>query len=137
MSPLESLRRTLIALAVTFGFLGVAVPPAHAEDAWLGRDKVLHFGVSVAIAGAGYGASSVWLERRAWRFVAGSSLALSVGAAKEIWDATGHGDPSRRDFTWDVLGAVVGASLALGLDFAIARPRKAKLRGFRPLTVRF
>ncbi len=90
---------------------------ARAEDAWVGRDKALHFGVSAAIAASGYGLSAVWIERPGYRFLVGSSLALTVGAGKEIWDAAGHGDPSGKDFTWDVIGTLTGAGFALGVDY--------------------
>ncbi len=98
---------------------GLATLPgrAHADDAWLGRDKALHFGVSAAVAASGYGLSAVWIDRPAYRLVAGSSLALAAGAGKEIWDAAGHGDPSLKDLTWDLLGTLTGAGFALGIDY--------------------
>ena len=88
----------------------------RAEDAWVGRDKALHFGVSAAVAASGYGLSAIWIERPGYRLLAGSSLALAAGAGKEIWDAAGHGDPSLKDFTWDVVGTLTGAGFALGVD---------------------
>jgi putative lipoprotein len=95
----------------------LAVPSrARAEDAWVGRDKALHFGVSAAIAAAGYGLSASWIDRPGYRLLAGSSLALAAGAGKEIWDAAGHGDPSLKDFTWDLVGTFTGAGFALGID---------------------
>jgi putative lipoprotein len=103
--------------------LGPALP-ARAQDAWLGRDKFLHFGVSTALSASAYGVSAVWLERPGWRFLAGAAAALTVGAAKEIWDAAGHGDPSPRDLTWDAIGALTGASLALAVDFGVRHGRR-------------
>jgi putative lipoprotein len=107
-----------------------AAAPAAAQDDWLGRDKALHFGVSAAIAASAYGVSAIWLEQPAWRALAGTSTALAAGAVKELWDAAGHGDPSGKDFTWDLLGAVTGAGFALGVDLLVRHVRKK--RGAEP-----
>lgn len=95
---------------------------ASDADPWLGTDKALHFGVSVALAAGGYAASSPWLDRRYERALAGSTFSLTLGAGKELWDLSGHGDPSWRDFTWDVLGTAVGVVLAVGVD-ALLSPK--------------
>ena len=91
---------------------------ARASDAdpWFGRDKALHFGVSVVLAAGGYAASSEILDTRTERAVAGGAFSLTLGAGKELWDLSGHGDPSWRDFTWDVVGTAVGLALAAGVD---------------------
>ncbi len=81
---------------------------ASDKDPWFGPDKALHFGVSVLLASGGYAASSPWLDTRTDRALAGGAFSLSLGAGKELWDLSGHGDPSWRDFTWDVLGTAVG-----------------------------
>ena len=97
---------------------------AHADpDPWFGTDKALHFGVSAALAAGGYAASSPWLESRTERAVAGGAFSLTLGASKELWDLAGHGDPSWRDFTWDVVGTAVGVALAVGID-ALASPKR-------------
>jgi len=44
-----------------------------------------------------------------------------LGGGKELWDLTGHGDPSWRDFTWDVLGTAVGVALAASVDALLSR----------------
>ena len=97
----------------------VAPAQANAEDEWLGADKALHFGVSAAIAAAGYGlAVPVWEER--WqRVTCGVSLALTLGVAKELYDLATGGDPSWRDIAWDAIGAAAGALLALGIDVLV------------------
>lgn len=107
-------------------WLACASSPSAAQDDWLGRDKALHFGVSAAIAGSGYGVSAIWLERPAWRALAGASTALAAGAAKEIWDAAGHGDPSGKDFTWDLVGALTGTGFALGIDYLVRHVRRER-----------
>jgi putative lipoprotein len=109
-------------LVLSFSVLG-ANASAHAADAWFGPDKALHFGVSLALAAGGYAASSPWLETRTERALAGGAFSLTLGAGKELWDLSGHGDPSWRDFTWDVVGTAVGVALALGVD-TLASPRR-------------
>src|SRR5688572_811461 len=97
-------------------------PAAHADpaDRWWGRDKALHFGVSAGLGAAGYGASSLFLERRAERAAAGAVFSLTLGAGKELYDLSGDGDASWKDFTWDVAGTAVGVGIALLVDLALS-----------------
>lgn len=99
---------------------------ARQADPWFGEDKALHFGVSVLLSAGGYAASSPWLHSRGARAVAGSAFSLTLGAGKELWDMGGHGDPSWRDFTWDVVGTAVGAALAVGVDAWLNPPRETR-----------
>ena len=94
--------------------------PARAEpDPWLGRDKALHFAAAAGIAGAGYGVTTAFARDR-WKALAvGGGAALAAGALKEGYDATGPGDPSWKDFAWDVLGAAVGLAIAWGIDAGV------------------
>lgn len=108
-----------------------ATTPARADgsdpDPWLGRDKALHFGVSASLAGAGYGAGRVWVfDRRLDAALVAGSFTLAIGAAKESYDALGHGDPSWRDFTWDAIGTAVGLGIGLGVDYLVAHLTRAK-----------
>jgi putative lipoprotein len=105
--------------------LSLASRPAAASDPdpWFGPDKALHFGVSLGLAAGGYAASSPWLDSPGERALAGGAFSLTLGAGKELWDLAGHGDPSWRDFTWDVLGTAAGVALALGVD-ALVRTGK-------------
>lgn len=98
-----------------------ATPPTRAQsmDDWLGPDKALHFSVSAALAGGAYGVTSVFTERTAVRLGVGAGFALTLGIAKELYDATGAGDPSWRDLTWDLLGAGVGVLTAWLIDRAV------------------
>ena len=59
------------------------------------------------------------LEPRWQRATAGASFSLSLGIGKEAYDAAGGGDPSFRDFTWDVIGTAVGVGIALLIDLAV------------------
>jgi putative lipoprotein len=95
---------------------------ADDQDLWFARDKAFHFDVSAGIAAASYGASAAWLVDARWKALAiGGGVAVAAGAAKELVDATGifGGDPSWKDFTWDVVGAVAGLALAWGVDLLL------------------
>jgi putative lipoprotein len=89
-------------------------------DPWWGKDKALHAGISFALASGSYGIST-WLVRPKWQRIAlASSVALGAGISKELWDLSGHGDPSWRDFTWDVIGTALGVTAAWLLDLALS-----------------
>ena len=98
-----------------------ASPAARADDdPWISRDKAFHFDVSAGIAAAAYGASAAWLVDARWKSLAiGGGVAIGAGAAKELLDLAGLGDPSWKDFTWDCVGTVAGLALAWGIDLAL------------------
>jgi putative lipoprotein len=110
----------LLTLATALTFSGTAA--AQDNDPWIARDKALHFDVSAGLAAAGYAASAGWLVDARWKALAiGGGVALAAGAGKELLDAT-HvfgGDPSWRDFTWDVIGTVAGLAIAWGMDLLL------------------
>jgi len=109
--------RTALVMAI-FG----TAPPAQAsnDDPWWGRDKALHFGVSAGLGASGYAVSSLVLESRLDRVAAGAAFSLTLGAGKELYDLSGGGDASWKDFTWDVAGTSVGVGIALLVDLMIA-----------------
>lgn len=117
---MKQLARLLLALA-----FGLTCQKARASDSdpWLGPDKALHFGVTAALALGGYAGSSPWLEARRDRAIVGGSVALTLGVGKELWDLSGHGDPSFRDLAWDVLGTAAGLALAVGIDSLVRAER--------------
>jgi putative lipoprotein len=93
---------------------------ASDPDPWFARDKALHFDVSAGIAAAAYGVSAGWLVDARWKSLAiGGGVAVGAGAAKELLDLAGLGDPSWKDFTWDVIGTVAGLAIAWGIDLAL------------------
>jgi len=92
---------------------------ASDPDPWFGRDKALHFSVAALIASGTYTLSATQFEARYPCLLLGAGTTLAVGAAKEAYDGLGHGDPSWKDFTWDMIGAVVGLGVAWGLDLLI------------------
>jgi putative lipoprotein len=89
---------------------------ASDEDPWLGRDKAKHFGVSAALAVAGYAAATPFTESEPLRLVSGGGLALGLGLGKEIADRFTGGHPSLRDLTWDVAGTATGLLTAWLID---------------------
>lgn len=97
---------------------------AHAQDSWLGVDKGKHFGASAVLATGGYAASMLVTQEPWQRAALGGGFALTLGVAKEAYDATGQGDPSLRDLTWDVIGCVFGAGVSLLIDYALRTPRR-------------
>lgn len=93
---------------------------AQDEDPWLARDKAQHFGVSIALGASGYGGAAMVVKPRWQRALIGGAFAISVGGAKELYDLAGHGDPSWRDFTWDLVGSAVGVGLGYLIDLTVA-----------------
>ena len=102
-------------------------PRAHAQqqdtDPWFGHDKALHFAASASIAVVVYAGASFQTESRPKRAIAATSVSVSAGIAKELWDLSGHGDASWRDLTWDVIGATTGTLVAYVIDWTISRLR--------------
>ncbi len=118
----RSLHHTLRMFTVAIFVAVVAAPkPAHAsgDDPFWGPDKALHFGVAGAIAGVGYGVTTAATPDRWKAFAIGGAAAVGAGALKEGLDATGLGDPSWKDFAWDVIGAACGLGVAWALDVAV------------------
>ncbi len=98
--------------------LGVAFAwPTPASAQLLRRDDRLHLGLSSLIAFGAYGVVALIDEREQVRVGVGAAVALAAGIAKELWDLSGRGDPSWRDFGFDVIGTGVGllAGWLLGL----------------------
>ena len=111
--------RAMRALAAAV-VLAVALPAQAADrDPWISSDKGLHFGVSAALAGGSYQLSASLLPDPHERAAVSATLAFSVGAAKELYDLTGRGDPSWKDLTWDAARVLVGVGLSLALELAL------------------
>ncbi len=110
------LRAGLVCLASLF----VSHPASASDpDPWFGVDKYKHFAACTVIAAAGYGIGTVTTDARYQALALGGGLAVGVGIGKEMADLAGMGNASYRDFTWDVIGAVVGLGLAWGVDLAV------------------
>ena len=89
--------------------------PCRADD-WFGRDKSLHFSVSMLLAGGGYAAAAGLSPREETRVAVASGFAFSMGIAKEVYDRYSGGDPSLRDLTWDLVGTASGTLLTWLID---------------------
>jgi putative lipoprotein len=99
-----------------------AAPRARAADPdpWLGPDKALHFGASAVIAGGGYAVGTFVFPARGHALLLGAGLGLGAGAAKELLDLAGFGDPSWKDFAWDAIGTAAGLLVAWGIDVLVS-----------------
>jgi uncharacterized protein YfiM (DUF2279 family) len=107
--------RALVAAGVVLGL--VVLPGA-------GRARAQQAApVDASLAVVGYAGASLVTDDRPARIAVAASFALGLGIAKEVWDATGHGDASWRDLTWDVVGTTTGVLIACAIDWAIGRLR--------------
>lgn len=84
--------------------------PPKPKDPWFARDKLKHFVVSLALAGAGYYAAHSKLKMRKENArVISTGMTLSIGLGKELYDRkhspTGF---SKKDLTADALGCGAG-----------------------------
>lgn len=79
----------------------------YADD-WTGRDKQKHLLAGAAVASI----LTLHTKNESVGFVAGAS----IGIAKELYDASGKGDPSFKDLAVTALGAYIGAKTT-GLFF--------------------
>jgi putative lipoprotein len=116
------------ALAVA---LALSPVRAHAQttDPWFSADKALHFSLSAALGAGGYGLGAACFDDPWPRIVAGVSIGLGAGVAKELLDLAGYGEPSWRDLAWDALGTGVGVTLAWLVDRSLQRrPSSAQPR---------
>jgi putative lipoprotein len=121
-------RRSMIARSLApFAVLVILATGNDARadgDEWLGRDKAIHFDLSLAMASGAYGLTSLKLDPMWQRAAVGAGFALAMGAGKELVDLAGSGDPSWKDFAWDAIGVAVGVGIALAID-ALTRGAEA------------
>ena len=85
-------------------------------DRWFARDKAKHVAASAIIQLAAFFAFRSAPARQSVAIVRASAVTLSIGAGKELWDRSGHGDASWKDFTWDGIGILAGSGLAVAVD---------------------
>ena len=94
----------MLKLLVALG-LQASAAGANGSDPWLGADKLKHFLASAFVQSVAYSTLRATGARNGPALAGATAATLTVGVGKELWDRAGHGDPSVRDFTWDVLGA--------------------------------
>jgi putative lipoprotein len=138
--------RALHAHLLAFALLAASPAALGADsDPWIARDKALHFDASAGLAALAYAVSAGWIVDARWKAIAlGGGVALAAGAGKEALDAAGvfRGDPSWKDFAWDVAGTVAGLALAWGADLLLGgvtreRPALASPPASAAFAVRF
>lgn len=102
------------AMSVFFAFVGPAFFNAMAsDDEWLGQDKALHFGASIALESVAY-----WTLRqgvgwsRAGSLTGAAAMAIAAGLAKEFCDDSF----SAKDMVWNGAGVGVGSCAWFLLD---------------------
>jgi putative lipoprotein len=106
-------------LATVLASSSARAQQAPDPDPWFGKDKALHFSVSAILAGGGYAFGAAAFESRAGALALGGGVALAAGTAKELADLAGMGDPSWKDFAWDVAGTIVGLAIAWSVDLLV------------------
>ncbi len=111
----------VVAVVCTLGSAWPSTSRAQTADPdpWFGKDKALHFSISAGIAGVLYAGAATQFEARYPPLLLAGGATLAIGAGKELYDLSGHGDPSWKDFTWDVIGTFVGLGLAWGIDLLV------------------
>lgn len=108
-----------MAAALAVSLLSAPAARAQDPDPWLGRDKALHFGACAILAGGGYALGAAVEGTRAGGLAVGAAAGIGAGAGKELLDLAGLGDPSWRDFVWDLAGTAVGLAVGWGLDLLL------------------
>ena len=122
------MRRPLAALAALVVISGSPQvcaqisPEPEPEDAWFGPDKALHLSAAFGISVAGYVTGVAAFDERWAGLALGFGVATTLGGIKEGIDAAGAGQPSWKDFFWDVVGASLGVGLAVTFDAALRGP---------------
>lgn len=95
---------------------------AAQPDPWISEDKALHLGAAATITAVGWAFGAELGGDPAPRFLAAAGLGLLAGAAKELVDLSGLGQPSWRDFTWSAVGAGLGLLVAWAIERWIEEP---------------
>lgn len=97
-------------------------------DPWFGRDKLLHAVGSFGLSSGGYAVGVATLDRRWAALLFGGGVSLALGGLKEGLDAAGLGQPSARDFVWDVVGTALGLGVSITFDAALRGPQPGPSR---------
>ena len=126
MTPRETLLAALCPLLLLAPSARAEITETPARDDWLGRDKALHYSVSVGLAGAGYVGGAFLFDAPEARLLTGAGVALGAGVAKELYDAGRGSFFSWKDLTWDVLGTATGLAVSWTVDRLFFRPTPAE-----------
>lgn len=82
-------------------------------------------GVCAGLTGGGYAVSTAITDDVAGRAALAASVGIGAGLGKEVLDAMGLGDPSWKDFLWDVIGTGIAVSVSVTIDLGV-RAAKGK-----------
>ncbi len=112
--------RPFVPCPVAVALMMVPLVPAKTlaadPDPWFAVDKARHFSAASLLAGGAYTVAAGCDASGEARLWAGGLTAMGAGAAKELWDLRGHGDPSWRDLAWDGVGTAAGLVTAWWVD---------------------
>jgi len=97
-------------------------PEVTDPDPWFGTDKLLHAGATFALSSGGYALGVATIDQRWAALLLGGGISLALGGLKEGLDAAGLGQPSAKDFVWDVVGTALGLGVAVTFDAALRGP---------------
>lgn len=87
------------------------------QDAWWGHDKAAHLAVSATLGAVVAQASLASGEDPSRAQAQALGVVLVVGAGKEAYDQSGGGSGwSWRDMAWNLLGGLLGSTLARVLE---------------------
>lgn len=76
-------------------------------------------GVCAGLTGGGYALSTQITDDVAGRAALAASVGIGAGLGKEVLDAMGLGDPSWKDFLWDVIGTGIAVSVSVSIDLGV------------------
>jgi len=106
--------RAMVAVALVAAVAATPVRAADPVDSWTGQDKAMHFGLSAPLGMLGVGmADRLGFTGRFERIAVGAALGMVPGLAKEWSDRSNpRGTASGKDMVANMLGAILGASIA-------------------------
>lgn len=104
--------RQVLLLVLPALLLGRPALAAPSGDDWLGADKAKHFGVTLGLAGVGYGGGALLFDSPRARLLSGAGLAMGVGLGKELYDLGRGSRFSWKDLAWDAAGTATGLALS-------------------------
>ncbi len=112
----------LLAIAVISMFTLKAFGQTHLD---IQPDKVKHFAAGAIISSSTGAVTYKITGKRTTSLLVGFGTGVLIGAAKEFYDAQGHGCPSFKDALWTGIGAGVGS---VSLRFSIPQtPKRATI----------
>ena len=117
--------RFLIAMAILTSSMAMAEEVDEQKapaDAWLGRDKALHFAASAGLAALSFRVSAARYDALGPRLLFAGGLSLSIGVGKEVSDHFGAGEASWKDLVWDVAGVGAGLFASWMFETYVMRP---------------